>query len=337
MSELSQLKIIARIRSDFPEKFGIPRQSGLVEDLKATIVFEPEFRNPDTLRGLEGFSHLWLIWQFSKAVREDWSPTVRPPRLGGNERLGVFATRSPFRPNPIGLSCVKLDRVELHPELGPVIHVAGADLLDGTPIYDIKPYLPYADCKPEALGGFASLPKEATLEVDCPEELLARFPTDRRAALLAVLVISPLFGLLSTMVVRSRMSFFSDALGHSAFTGIAIGAICGAAAPLWVAVIFSIFFALLFSFVRNRSNQAADTIIGVFSSSAVALGIFIATLDGGSFAKYNAYLIGDILSVTPAEIGMQSKPSSNARQRASAHFFIICLRTCFFPLYHTQF
>ena len=191
MSELSQLKIIARIRSDFSEKFGIPRQSGLVEELKSVIVFEPEFRNPDALRGLEGFSHLWLIWQFSKAVREDWSPTVRPPRLGGNERLGVFATRSPFRPNPIGLSCVKLDRVELHPELGPVIHVAGADLMDGTPIYDIKPYLPYADCKPDALGGFASLPKEATLEVDCPEELLARFPADRRAALLAVLAQDP--------------------------------------------------------------------------------------------------------------------------------------------------
>ena len=191
MSELSQLKIIARIRSDFSEKFGIPRQSGLVEELKATIVFEPEFRNPDALRGLEGFSHLWLIWQFSKAVREDWSPTVRPPRLGGNERLGVFATRSPFRPNPIGLSCVRLDRVELHPELGPVIHVAGADLMDGTPIYDIKPYLPYADCKPDALGGFASLPKEATLEVDCPEKLLTRFPADRRAALLAVLAQDP--------------------------------------------------------------------------------------------------------------------------------------------------
>ena len=191
MSELSQLKIIARIRSDFPEKFGIPRQSGLVDDLKATVVFEPEFRNPDALRGLEGFSHLWLIWQFSKAVREDWSPTVRPPRLGGNERLGVFATRSPFRPNPIGLSCVRLDRVELHPELGPVIHVAGADLMDGTPIYDIKPYLPYADCKPDALGGFATLPKEATLEVDCPEKLLTRFPADRRAALLAVLAQDP--------------------------------------------------------------------------------------------------------------------------------------------------
>ena len=191
MSELSQLKIIAHIHSDFGEKFGIPRQSGLVEELKATIVFEPEFRNPDALRGLEGFSHLWLIWQFSKAVRQDWSPTVRPPRLGGNERMGVFATRSPFRPNPIGLSCVKLDRVELHPELGPVIHVAGADLLDGTPIYDIKPYLPYADCRPDAVGGFASAPKEATLQVSCPEALLAQFPADRRDALLAVLAQDP--------------------------------------------------------------------------------------------------------------------------------------------------
>ena len=191
MSELSQLKIIARIRSDFSEKFGIPRQSGLVEELKATIVFEPEFRNPDALRGLDGFSHLWLIWQFSKVVRQDWSPTVRPPRLGGNERMGVFATRSPFRPYPIGLSCVKLDRVELHPELGPVIHVAGADLLDGTPIYDIKPYLPYADCRPEAAGGFASAPKEASLQVVCPEQLLALLPSDRRPALLGVLAQDP--------------------------------------------------------------------------------------------------------------------------------------------------
>ena len=191
MSELSQLKIIAHIRSDFSEKFGIPRQSGLVEELKATVVLEPEFRNPDALRGLEGFSHLWLIWQFSKAVRQEWSPTVRPPRLGGNERMGVFATRSPFRPNPIGLSCVKLDRVELHPELGPVIHVAGADLLDGTPIYDIKPYLPYADCKSDAVGGFAAAPKEATLQVMCPDELLARVPADRRAALLGVLAQDP--------------------------------------------------------------------------------------------------------------------------------------------------
>ena len=191
MSELSQLKIIARIRSDFSEKFGIPRQSGLVEELKATIVFEPEFRNPDALRGLEGFSHLWLIWQFSKAVRQDWSPTVRPPRLGGNERMGVFATRSPFRPNPVGLSCVKLEQVELHPELGPVIHVAGADLMDGTPIYDIKPYLPYADCKPDAVGGFASAPKEATLRVECAKTLLERIPADRIDALLAVLAQDP--------------------------------------------------------------------------------------------------------------------------------------------------
>jgi len=191
MAELSQMKIIARIRSDFSEKFGIPRQSGLVEELKAAIVFEPEFRNPDALRGLDGFSHLWLIWQFSKAVRQEWSPTVRPPRLGGNERMGVFATRSPFRPNPIGLSCVKLERVELHPELGPVIHVAGADLLDGTPIYDIKPYLPYADCKPEAVGGFASTPKEATLRVECPDKLLTQIPADRRAALLGVLAQDP--------------------------------------------------------------------------------------------------------------------------------------------------
>ncbi len=191
MAELSQLKIIARIRSEFPEKFGIPRQSGLVEELKATVVFEPEFRNPDALRGLEDFSHLWLIWQFSRAVREDWSPTVRPPRLGGNERMGVFATRSPFRPNPVGLSCVTLQGVEIDPELGPVIHVAGADLMDGTPIYDIKPYLPYADCKPDALGGFASTPKQATLKVECSRELLAHFPPDRREALLAVLAQDP--------------------------------------------------------------------------------------------------------------------------------------------------
>ena len=191
MSETSQLKFIARIHSDFTEKFGIPRQSGLVDQLRATVVFEPEFRSPDALRGLDGFSHLWLSWQFSKAVREDWSPTVRPPRLGGNERMGVFATRSPFRPNPIGLSCVRLLGVEQDANLGPVIHVAGADLMDGTPIYDIKPYLPYADCKPEAVGGFASMPKAATLQVVCPEELLAPLPADRHEALLAVLAQDP--------------------------------------------------------------------------------------------------------------------------------------------------
>ena len=185
------MEIIATIRSDFPTKFGIPRQSGLVEELEADIVFEPPYRNPDALRGLEGFSHLWLIWQFSQAVRESWSPTVRPPRLGGNVRMGVFATRSPFRPNPIGLSCVRLERIEQHPQWGPVLWVAGADLMDGTPIYDIKPYLPYADCRPEALGGFAPAPAGARLAVDIPPELLERVPEDKRAALAGVLSQDP--------------------------------------------------------------------------------------------------------------------------------------------------
>lgn len=182
---------VAHIRSDFPEKFGIPRQSGLVDALTATVVFEPDYRDPSAFRGLEGFSHLWLIWEFSQARRVGWSPTVRPPRLGGNRRLGVFATRSPFRPNPIGLSCVRLVELRQDRELGPVLIVAGADLLDGTPIYDVKPYLPYADCKPEAVGGFAARPKEAELEVDCPDSLLAAVPEDKRAALLAVLAQDP--------------------------------------------------------------------------------------------------------------------------------------------------
>ena len=182
---------IAYIKSDFPEKFGIPRQSGLVEELSATVVFEPAYRDPSALRGLEGFSHLWLIWEFSQARREGWSPTVRPPRLGGNKRLGVFATRSPFRPNPLGLSCVRLVEVRQDRALGPVLTVAGADLLDGTPIYDIKPYLPYADCKPEAVGGFAARPKGADLAVDCSPALLDRVPEDKRAALLAVLAQDP--------------------------------------------------------------------------------------------------------------------------------------------------
>ena len=182
---------IAHIRSDFSEKFGIPRQSGLVEELTAAVVFEPPYRVPDALRGVEGFSHLWLIWEFSQARREGWSPTVRPPRLGGNKRLGVFATRSPFRPNPLGLSCVRLVEVRQDRALGPVLVVAGADLLDGTPIYDIKPYLPYADCKPEAVGGFAAQPKGADLEVDCPDRLLDRVPEGKRAALLAVLAQDP--------------------------------------------------------------------------------------------------------------------------------------------------
>ena len=188
--EMHEMKVIARIRSDFPEKFGIPRQSGLVPQLRAKIVFEPEFRNADALRGIEGFSHLWLIWQFSAAVRETWSPTVRPPRLGGNERVGVFATRSPFRPNAVGLSCVKLEGVAHEEGSGDVLIVSGADLMDGTPIYDVKPYLPYADAHPEARGGFAPSPKEM-VAVDCPPELLAALPEGQREALLGVLAQDP--------------------------------------------------------------------------------------------------------------------------------------------------
>ncbi len=188
--EMHEMKVIARIRSDFPEKFGIPRQSGLVPQLRAKIVFEPEFRNADALRGIEGFSHLWLIWRFSAAVRETWSPTVRPPRLGGNERVGVFATRSPFRPNAVGLSCVKLEGVAHEEGSGDVLIVSGADLMDGTPIYDVKPYLPYADAHPEARGGFAPSPKE-TVAVDCPPELLAALPEGQREALLGVLAQDP--------------------------------------------------------------------------------------------------------------------------------------------------
>ena len=188
--ETHSLRVVARVRSDFPAKFAIPRQSGLVEALRSTVVFEPEFRNPDALRGIEGFSHLWLIWQFSANLGADWSPTVRPPRLGGNTRLGVFATRSPFRPNPIGLSCVGLERVELSTPEGPVLHITGADLMDGTPVYDIKPYLPYADCRPEATGGFAPAPDE-TLTVDFPTELLARLPEHLREAAIGVLAQDP--------------------------------------------------------------------------------------------------------------------------------------------------
>lgn len=184
-----ELTPIAHIRSDFSEKFGIPRQSGLVEELTAAVVFEPEYRDPSAFRGLEGFSHLWLIWEFSRS--RGWSPTVRPPRLGGNKRLGVFATRSPFRPNPLGLSCVRLVEVRQDRALGPVLVVAGADLMDGTPIYDVKPYLPYADCKPEAVGGFAARPKGADLTVECPPAMLDRVPEDKRAALLAVLAQDP--------------------------------------------------------------------------------------------------------------------------------------------------
>ena len=182
---------IAHIQSDFREKFGIPRQSGLVESLQARVVFEPAYRVTDAVRGLEDFSHIWLIWEFSQSRREGWSPTVRPPRLGGNQRVGVFATRSPFRPNALGLSVVKLERVEIDPTLGPVLHVAGADLLDGTPVYDIKPYIPYADAHPEALGGFTDQTPRVRLAVSCPENLLARVPEEKRDALLGVLAEDP--------------------------------------------------------------------------------------------------------------------------------------------------
>ena len=185
------MRPVAHICSDFPTKFGIPRQSGLVDDLTATVVFEPEFREPEALRGIEGFSHLWLIWEFSQARRQEWSPTVRPPRLGGNIRLGVFATRSPFRPNPIGLSCVKLAAVERVEGLGTVLRVTGADLMDGTPILDIKPYVPYADCHPDASGGFASTAASPSLEVECPDDLLSLVSSDRQSALLDVLAHDP--------------------------------------------------------------------------------------------------------------------------------------------------
>lgn len=182
---------IAHIRTDLPEKFGVPRQSGLVPQLQGTIVFEPDYRNPDALRGLESFSHLWLIFRFHRAEREGWSPTVRPPRLGGNRRMGVFATRSPFRPNNLGLSCVKLEGVSRDEKLGPVIHVSGADLVDGTPILDIKPYLPYADCPRDATGGFTDPLEAEPLEVECDEALLAGLEAQQRAGLMGVLACDP--------------------------------------------------------------------------------------------------------------------------------------------------
>ena len=185
------MKVIARIHTDFPTKFGIPRQSGIIASLQGRIVFEPEYRNAEAVRGLEEFSHIWLIWEFSEAVREDWSPTVRPPRLGGNVRKGVFATRSPFRPNPIGLSSVKLESIETGTKLGPVLYVTGADLMDGTPIYDIKPYIAYTDSHPDAISGFASKPAEYLLKVDFPEALLQIIPEAQRESLMDVLAHDP--------------------------------------------------------------------------------------------------------------------------------------------------
>lgn len=187
---MPEIKIIAHIENDFTEKFGIPRQSGLADTI-SKIIFEPEYRNPDAFRGIEGFSHLWLLWQFSEALREDWSPTVRPPRLGGNTRMGVFATRSPFRPNGIGLSSVKLERTELHTPDGPVLYVSGADILSGTPIYDVKPYLAYTDSHPEALSGFALEEKDGILHVEFPSELLDLIPQEKRSGLIQILAQDP--------------------------------------------------------------------------------------------------------------------------------------------------
>ena len=189
--ETMEMHPIAHMRSDFPTKFGIPRQSGLVEELRSMIVFEPEYRSEDALRGIEDFSHLWLIWQFSQAVREGWSPTVRPPRLGGNTRMGVFATRSPFRPNNLGLSCVRLLEVKHTQQYGTVLIVGGADLLDGTPIFDIKPYIPYSDSRPEAAGGFTDRVGDFLLDVKFPRELLEKLPADKLAAAVGVLSHDP--------------------------------------------------------------------------------------------------------------------------------------------------
>lgn len=189
--ETMEMHPIAYMRSDFPTKFGIPRQSGLVEELRSMIVFEPEYRSEDALRGIEDFSHLWLIWQFSQAVREGWSPTVRPPRLGGNTRMGVFATRSPFRPNNLGLSCVRLLEVKHTQQYGTVLIVGGADLLDGTPIFDIKPYIPYSDSRPEAAGGFTDRVGDFLLNVKFPQELLEKLPADKQAAAVGVLSHDP--------------------------------------------------------------------------------------------------------------------------------------------------
>lgn len=185
------MKIIGYIHTDFPSKFGIPRQSGLIPELKGKITFEPEFRNPEAFRGLEEFSYIWLLWKFSKSEKQHWSATVKPPRLGGKKRMGVFATRSPYRPNDIGLSSVKLEKITYDGKNGPILHVAGVDLMDGTPIYDIKPYLPYADSHPEATEGFAESVRNKELKVVFPEELLRKYPEEKRPAIIGILKQDP--------------------------------------------------------------------------------------------------------------------------------------------------
>ena len=189
--DITTIEAIAHIRSPFAGKFGIPRQSGLVEEVRATVVFCPKYRSPEAVRGLEGFERIWLIWHFHQALRDGWSPTVRPPRLGGNQRVGVFATRSPFRPNALGLSAVRLDGIEEHPDLGPVLHVSGADLADGTPIFDIKPYVPYADSYPDSRGGFADAVERKKLKVEFPAALLEQIPVQQQGGLIGVLAQDP--------------------------------------------------------------------------------------------------------------------------------------------------
>lgn len=185
------MKIIARISTDLPSKFGLPRQSGMVEGIEGRIVFEREYRNAEAFRGLEEFSHIWILWQFSEAVRDSWSPTVRPPMLGGNKRVGVFATRSPFRPNSIGLSSVRLERIEYTADEGPVLYVSGCDLMDGTPIYDIKPYLAYTDSHPDAVGGFTQTLPERSLKVEVSDDMLSCVPDKKRSTLKAILSQDP--------------------------------------------------------------------------------------------------------------------------------------------------
>lgn len=182
---------IARIMTDFPSKFGVPRQSGLVRSLTGTVVFEPEYRNAEALRGLEEFSHLWIIWGFSESRKEEWSPVVRPPRLGGNVKKGVFATRSPFRPNALALSVVKIEQIDLSEENGPLIYVSGVDMVDRSPIFDIKPYVPYADSLPDAKGGFTDKLEEKRLKVIFPEHLLSLFPTEKQESIIEVLALDP--------------------------------------------------------------------------------------------------------------------------------------------------
>ena len=191
IEEKRRIEPIAHIRSDLPTKFGLPRQSGLVPELTARIVFEPLYRDPVAFRGLEGYSHLWLLWGFSENRRDAWAATVKPPRLGGNTRMGVFATRSPYRPNALGLSSVRLDAIEPDEKLGVVLRVSGADLMDGTPIYDVKPYLPFTDSHPDARAGFAGEAFDHALTVDFPPELLARIPADKREALIGLLSQDP--------------------------------------------------------------------------------------------------------------------------------------------------